>query len=136
MAEQPPPMYTAQPPPAYPQQPGYQVKPGPAPYPQQPYAAVGQTTTVIHQPATVVVAGNQFFENPVSMVCPYCHATIVTSTLYEPGTLTWLACGGTALVGYVYVRLLKENLKRKEKEPCEFRLRPCMSSDIKTGPPM
>jgi lipopolysaccharide-induced tumor necrosis factor-alpha factor len=36
---------------------------------------------------------------PMAMTCPHCQAQIVTSTSYEPGTLTWLLCGGIALVG-------------------------------------
>ncbi|WP_395241642.1 LITAF-like zinc ribbon domain-containing protein [Salmonella sp. s51933] len=40
-----------------------------------------------------------FPPTPVNMTCPHCQATIVTSTAYEPGVLTWLLCGGIALVG-------------------------------------
>lgn len=93
---------TQPPPPAYPGPPGYETKPtGPA-YPQQPgYPAAVQpgTTVVYQQPATHVVMGMQFFEYPVSMTCPHCQATIVTATEFTPGTLTWLSCGATALVG-------------------------------------
>ncbi|EDO33373.1 predicted protein, partial [Nematostella vectensis] len=61
----------------------------------QPYA----TTTVIQQPATVVVNPIGFYETPVSMNCPTCHATIVTATDYVTGTLTWLACFGLCIIG-------------------------------------
>lgn len=99
-------------PPAYPQQPGYpppQAYPPPGvgygPPPQgygPPLAPSGQathTTTIIQQPQTVVVGNAMYGEAPVSMVCPYCTATIVTSVQYTPGTLAWLACGGLILVG-------------------------------------
>lgn len=92
-------------PPAYPgpsgyetkQAGGYLVQPG---YPVQPVVQ-GQPpgTTIIHtQPAQLLV-GMGFYENPVAMTCPYCQASIVTATTYEPGSLTWIACGGVALMG-------------------------------------
>ncbi|PFX23029.1 hypothetical protein AWC38_SpisGene12446 [Stylophora pistillata] len=84
-------------PPAYPQQPGYpppQAYPPPGvgygPPPQgygPPPAPSGQathTTTIIQQPQTVVVGNAMYGEAPVSMVCPYCTATIVTSVQYTP----------------------------------------------------
>lgn len=97
-------------PPAYPGPPGYEVKqPGGygAAYPQQPgYPTQGQlgygnvaTTTMIVQQPTHVVMGMRFFESPVAMNCTYCQASIITATTYEPGTLTWIACGGVALMG-------------------------------------
>ncbi|XP_022782537.1 lipopolysaccharide-induced tumor necrosis factor-alpha factor homolog [Stylophora pistillata] len=70
---------------AYPQQPGFQGQPG--------------TTTIIHTQPTHIVMGMRFFENPTAMTCPYCQATIVTATTYVSGTLTWIACGGVALMG-------------------------------------
>lgn len=111
MSDKPPP-YQGPPPgqPAYPAQPGYpippqgypQAQPGYA-YPPGPpgYGPSPQTisTAVIQQPATVVIANTMYGESPVSMVCPYCNATIVTSVSYSPGTLAWLACGGLILVG-------------------------------------
>ena len=81
---------TKQPVATYPQQPSYPVQPG----------APGPTTTiVIYQQPHVMMAMQQFNEFPVSMNCPYCQATIVTATDFTPGTLTWLSCGATALVG-------------------------------------
>lgn len=88
-------------PPAYPGPPGYETK-QPGVYPQQPgYPVQGHPpgTTIIHTQPTVLVGGMRFFENPVAMTCPYCQASIVTATRYEPGTLTWIACGGVALMG-------------------------------------
>ena len=113
MSDKPPPYQSAAYPPgqpAYPQQPGYPPQQGYAPPPQQGYPAPQgygpppqqssqATTTIITQPQTVVVGSAMYGEAPVSMVCPYCTATIVTSVMYSPGTLTWLACGGLILVG-------------------------------------
>ena len=94
-------------PPAYPGPPGYETKqiggypvqPGYG-YPVQPVVQ-GQTqgTTIIHTQPTQLLVGMRFFENPVAMTCPYCRASIVTATTYEPGSLTWIACGGVALMG-------------------------------------
>ena len=94
-------------PPAYPGPPGYETKqiggypvqPGYG-YPVQPVVQ-GQTqgTTIIHTQPTQLLVGMKFFENPVAMTCPYCQASIVTATTYEPGSLTWIACGGVALMG-------------------------------------
>lgn len=90
-------------PPAYPGPPGYATKqPGPV-FPQPPGylaqpAGTTATTTVVYQQPQLVL-GMQFFEYPVSMTCPNCQASIVTATEYTPGTLTWLSCGATALVG-------------------------------------
>ena len=84
-------------PPPYPGPPGYGNKqPLPTNQQQPGYQAI--TTTVIQQPGHVFV-GLRFLENPTAMTCPFCQASIVTSTLYTPGTLTWIACGGVALMG-------------------------------------
>ena len=84
-------------PPPYPGPPGYGNKqPLPTNQQQPGYQAI--TTTVIQQPGPVFV-GLRFLENPTAMICPFCQASIVTSTLYTPGTLTWIACGGVALMG-------------------------------------
>lgn len=92
-------------PPPYAGPPGYEIKqPMPAYPPQQPgysYSAqpTGTTTTTIVYQQPQLVVGMRFFEYPVSMTCPHCQASIVTATDYTPGTLTWLSCGATALVG-------------------------------------
>lgn len=114
MAEKPPP-YPEQPPPgpypqpgynptqpAYPpQQPGYQPA---GSYPTQPgYATT--TTTIIQQP-THILATISFGESPVSMTCPNCRANIVTAMHYVTGTLTWLACLGLCVIGYVPLILI------------------------------
>ena len=93
----------AQSPPPYPGGQEYQTKQPGATYPQQPGYTVQPsgptTTTVVYQQPHVMMAMQQFNEFPVSMNCPYCQATIVTATDFTPGTLTWLSCGATALVG-------------------------------------
>ncbi|XP_052264426.1 LITAF domain-containing protein-like isoform X11 [Dreissena polymorpha] len=77
--------------PAYPQQaPGYAPQYG-AQYGQQ------ATTVVVAQPAYTVV--QHFRESPVRIKCQFCQADIVTSTYYETGTLTWVACFVIAIVG-------------------------------------
>lgn len=111
MAEKPP-LYPAQQPPgpgfsqpgynptqpAYPpQQPGYQPA---AAYPAQPGYPATTTTTIIQQP-THVVAATSFGEYPVAITCPNCRASIVTATNFVTGTLTWLACLGLCVIGYV-----------------------------------
>lgn len=114
MGEKPPPPYPVQQPPASaypqpvynptqpgypPQQPGYQ--PALAGYPTQPgYPATSTTTTIIQQPATQILAIN-FGEVPVAMTCLNCRASIVTATNFVTGTLTWLACLGLCVIGYV-----------------------------------
>lgn len=55
------------------------------PYPPQ----QGQTSVIYTQPVTVV---HMFRECPLRTVCQFCSAEVVTSTYYENGTLTWLAC--------------------------------------------
>ncbi|XP_053392419.1 cell death-inducing p53-target protein 1 homolog isoform X8 [Mercenaria mercenaria] len=95
--------------PAYPQQPGpagYGAQYGqPAPYPAQQYQPAqyntpyGQNTStvVVTQPAYTVV--QHFRESPVRIKCQFCQADVVTSTYYETGTLTWVACFVIAIVG-------------------------------------
>jgi len=106
MGEKPPPYPEQQPPlSAYPQpvynptQPGYQ--PAVAGYPTQTgYPATSTVTTIIQQPATQILAID-FGEVPVAMTCPNCRANIVTATNFVTGTLTWLACLGLCVIGYV-----------------------------------
>ncbi|XP_052264424.1 LITAF domain-containing protein-like isoform X9 [Dreissena polymorpha] len=84
--------------PAYPQQaPGYAPQYGG--YAPQYGAQYGQqaTTVVVAQPAYTVV--QHFRESPVRIKCQFCQADIVTSTYYETGTLTWVACFVIAIVG-------------------------------------
>uniref|UniRef100_A0A5K3ERC1 LITAF domain-containing protein n=1 Tax=Mesocestoides corti TaxID=53468 RepID=A0A5K3ERC1_MESCO len=45
----------------------------------------GQTTVVIQQPAALS-------SNPQQIFCPTCNRPVVTKTVHENGTLTWLSC--------------------------------------------
>jgi len=92
------------PPTAYPQQPppgpaGYNTQYGMGGPPQGQAGFVGQqgSTVVVTQPAYTVV--QHFRESPVRIKCQFCSADIVTSTFYETGTLTWVACFIIAIVG-------------------------------------
>ncbi|XP_060564454.1 LITAF domain-containing protein-like [Ruditapes philippinarum] len=47
------------------------------------------TTVILNQPVTII---QTFGECCIRLNCQFCHADVITSTEYEPGTLTWLAC--------------------------------------------
>lgn len=83
------------PPPAYsapgPHGQGYGQPPPPPP------GYAGSSTVVVTQPG--FINARIFREVPVPMQCPYCQATITTSTSYEVGTLTWIACFVVFIVG-------------------------------------
>ncbi|XP_048762284.2 LITAF domain-containing protein-like [Ostrea edulis] len=70
----------------------------PPPGYSQPPPGYGQQTTVVMGAQPVMMA-QVFRETPVAMQCPYCHASITTSTAYETGTLTWIICGVLILFG-------------------------------------
>ena len=97
------PGFPAPPPPAFPGPPGHEARhPGGhvGIYPQQPGCHPVQGHPAITQQPTHVVLGTmRLLENPVAMTCPYCQASIVTATMYEPSTLTWIACGTVAIMG-------------------------------------
>lgn len=61
------------------------------------YISAGSSTVVVTQPG--FINARIFREVPVPMQCPYCQATITTSTSYEVGTLTWIACFVVFIVG-------------------------------------
>ncbi|XP_022341660.1 LITAF domain-containing protein-like [Crassostrea virginica] len=66
--------------------------------PPPPYS--GQTTSaVVVTQQTPFVAVQLFRETPVRLKCQYCSSEVITSTSYETGTITWLACAITAFVG-------------------------------------
>jgi lipopolysaccharide-induced tumor necrosis factor-alpha factor len=65
------------------------------PHSQAQPGAYGQHTTVVIQSP----AFGHFAEFPVQAVCPHCHATVTTSTVYETGTLTWVIAGILLLFG-------------------------------------
>lgn len=52
------------------------------------------TTTVTHM---VVTPG--LHEIPGQTVCPHCQQTVVTQIEHQSGLMTWLICGGLAIVG-------------------------------------
>ncbi|XP_022338255.1 LITAF domain-containing protein-like [Crassostrea virginica] len=83
----PPPQGQYPPPPqGYPSQQGY------APPPGQPQ------TTVIAQPVAVVPCMTMR-DIPVRVTCPSCRADVMTSTVFETGTMTWLLAGILCILG-------------------------------------
>lgn len=61
---------------------------------------VTETTAVVFQQQPMVTV-QLFREAPVRTRCPHCGSDVITSTMFETGTVTWLACAITAFVGYV-----------------------------------
>ena len=55
--------------------------------------------TAMFVAAPVRPTGIVFREMPVAMQCPYCNASITTSTSYETGALTWIIAGVLLLFG-------------------------------------
>lgn len=53
------------------------------------YQSYQQGNVVVTHPITIV---QLYRECPLRVVCRFCNAEVVTSTYYENGTLTWLAC--------------------------------------------
>jgi len=97
----PPPQHGYMPPPPPPQQ-GFAPPPQgqpPGGYNPQGYfvpqqtVIVQQTTTAAAGGAAVVPVGPVMCgSTPMSMACPHCRASIVTTTHYEVGGMTWLMC--------------------------------------------
>uniref|UniRef100_A0A0M3HQ11 LITAF domain-containing protein n=1 Tax=Ascaris lumbricoides TaxID=6252 RepID=A0A0M3HQ11_ASCLU len=50
-------------------------------------------------PTTIYVSSLVFGAHAVNLCCPHCQAQILTQTVGRAGLLTWLICGGLALVG-------------------------------------
>uniref|UniRef100_A0A3B5Q1R4 Uncharacterized LOC111608574 n=1 Tax=Xiphophorus maculatus TaxID=8083 RepID=A0A3B5Q1R4_XIPMA len=66
------------------------------PAPQQIVVQQNQTT----QPATpVVVVQARPTEAPGSMLCPHCKTTVVSTTEYKLGMLTWIIVGALFFIG-------------------------------------
>lgn len=66
-------------------------------------AETSSSTVVFAQQQPTLVAVQLFRETPVRVTCQYCGSDVFTSTMFETGTITWLACAITAFVGYVSV---------------------------------
>nr|ALM25911.1 LPS-induced TNF-alpha factor [Sinohyriopsis schlegelii] len=79
-------------------QPAYPQYGQPAQYNPPGVTLGANTTVVVAQPAVTLI--QHFRESPVRMQCPHCRADIVTTTFYETGTLTWVACFVIAVVGF------------------------------------
>lgn len=70
------------------------------------FAETSSSTVVFAHQQPTLVAVQLFRETPVRVTCQYCGSDVFTSTMYETGTITWLACAITAFVGYVFCSLL------------------------------
>lgn len=70
-------------------------------YTQQPgaYSTSPQQATVVVQQPLLASVVQPFREFPVQTVCPKCQATVMTVTVYEVGTLSWLLCAILCLIG-------------------------------------
>ncbi|CAH8658795.1 unnamed protein product [Heterobilharzia americana] len=78
---------SSSPPPPYQGPPAY-VPPPPT------YEETRLPPVIVTQPPTTV-----FKWNPVGIVCPYCHSSVVTKVRSEAGLLAWLLCGVLCLMG-------------------------------------
>nr|CAH8873146.1 unnamed protein product [Trichobilharzia regenti] len=69
---------------------------GPAGYAHPPptYEESELPQVIVTQPPATI-----FKWNPVGIVCPYCHNSVVTKTRSEAGLLAWLLCGVLCLMG-------------------------------------
>ncbi|XP_030067724.1 LITAF domain-containing protein [Microcaecilia unicolor] len=72
-----------------------------ATYPQPPPYAQPHGAAVVTSVPAVVVVGSNFADTPAVTVCPVCHQNITTRTERSAGLLTWLLCGGLAIVGCI-----------------------------------
>lgn len=72
----------------------------------------------------------QFRETSVRITCPSCRADVLTSTHYEAGTFTWVACLIIAFVGYVFLYLNTPLLEFQRPLPMYNSYRPRVSGRI------
>uniref|UniRef100_A0A914DXX4 LITAF domain-containing protein n=1 Tax=Acrobeloides nanus TaxID=290746 RepID=A0A914DXX4_9BILA len=68
----------------------------PSPYPSAPQPP---PLTVPPPPHITVLVGLPLGCNPAALECPQCRSRIVTNTVPRAGLMTWLVCGGLALMG-------------------------------------
>jgi len=71
-----------------------------APAPAQPVAYAAPAPVAVAQPVPAVVQPLSLGASSVMCVCPACHATITTTTIYEAGGLCWLLCILLFLFGF------------------------------------
>nr|XP_033770544.1 LITAF domain-containing protein-like [Geotrypetes seraphini] len=71
-----------------------------ATYPPPPPYMQPHETVVVTSVPTVVVRYN-CTDTPTITVCPACRQNITTRIERSPGLMTWLLCGGLALVGCI-----------------------------------
>lgn len=60
--------------------------------PQRPSYGSNTTAVITSQPAVVQAVPLIFHEVPMSVICPSCHAQVITVVRYETGTLAWVLC--------------------------------------------
>ena len=61
--------------------------------PQKPSYGANTTTIITSQPAVGQAVPIILHEAPMSVICPSCHAQVITVVRYETGTLAWVLCG-------------------------------------------
>uniref|UniRef100_A0A3P9MT63 Si:ch211-202h22.9 n=1 Tax=Poecilia reticulata TaxID=8081 RepID=A0A3P9MT63_POERE len=68
-------------------------------YQQYPQPVVQQYQQPVNQPDAVVVVQVKPTEAPGNMLCPHCKTTVVTTTEYKLGMLTWIIVGSLFFIG-------------------------------------
>ena len=58
--------------------------------PIAPQGGYPQANVYVQPPQPILV--QHFRDTPLRLRCQFCQAEVVTSTYYDNGTLTWLAC--------------------------------------------